>query len=262
MHWYQANESPMISFEKINLEYQPGCFALQDISFTLESGSFTFLTGHSGAGKSSLLKLIARLERPTSGEIQIGNIAYSELKPRQEPALRQQMGVVFQDNQLLHDRSVFDNVAFPLIIGGYKYADINKRVSAALNKVGLSDKALDQPQSLSGGEQQRVGIARAIVARPKLLLADEPTGNLDADISAEIMQLLMQFNASGVTVLIATHDQGILSTFNHPRLRLNQGQLVTVEGCEHATGGQSTDNERSASRTRRSGATAHARRLV
>ena len=127
---------------------------------------------------------------------------------------------------MLNDRTVFDNVAFPLIIGGYKFADIEKRVNAALTKVGLSDKAADQPLSLSGGEQQRVGIARAVVARPKILLADEPTGNLDAEISAEIMQLLMQFNASGVTVLIATHDEGLLNTFNFPRLVLKQGQLV------------------------------------
>jgi len=256
MLWYQPDERLMISFEQINLEYQPGRFALKDISFSLASGSFTFLTGHSGAGKSSLLKLIARLERPTSGEIRIGNIIYSELRVRQEPALRQQMGVVFQDNQLLHDRNVFDNVAFPLIIGGYKYSDINTRVSAALNKVGLSDKALDQPESLSGGEQQRVGIARAIVARPKLLLADEPTGNLDADISAEIMQLLMQFNASGVTVLIATHDQGLLDTFNYPRLRLNQGQLVSEERSEHTTTRQPAGSRLPTSHIRRT-STAH-----
>jgi len=191
----------------------------------LESGSFTFLTGHSGAGKSSLLRLIARLERPTSGFIQVGNIDYTQLSPRQEPALRQQMGVVFQDNRLLNDRNVFDNVALPLIIGGYKFTNIPTRVSAALKKVGLAGKAFDDPRSLSGGEQQRVGIARAVVARPKLLLADEPTGNLDAGISAEIMQLLMQFNASGVTVLLATHDEGLLSTFPYPRLMLNQGQI-------------------------------------
>ncbi len=215
----------MISFERVSLEYQAGRFALKDVSFALDSGSFTFLTGHSGAGKSSLLRLIARLESPTSGNIQIGNIDYSRLRPRQEPALRQQMGVVFQDNQLLNDRSVFDNVALPLIIGGYKFANIPTRVTAALKKVGLAGKAFDAPQSLSGGEQQRVGIARAVVARPKLLLADEPTGNLDADISAEIMQLLMQFNASGVTVLLATHDEGLLNTFRYPRLMLNQGQI-------------------------------------
>lgn len=216
----------MISFDRVSLEYQPERFALHDVTFSLEPGSFTYLTGHSGAGKSSLLKLIARLERPTTGEIYAGQIRYSQLRKGQVPALRQQMGIIFQDNQLLNDRTVFDNVAFPLIIGGYKFADIEKRVNAALTKVGLSDKAADQPLSLSGGEQQRVGIARAVVARPKILLADEPTGNLDAEISAEIMQLLMQFNASGVTVLIATHDEGLLNTFNFPRLVLKQGQLV------------------------------------
>ncbi|MFT5897028.1 MAG: cell division transport system ATP-binding protein [bacterium] len=216
----------MISFDRVSLEYQPERFALRDVSFILEPGSFTYLTGHSGAGKSSLLKLIACLERPTTGEIYAGNIRYSQLRKRQVPALRQQMGIIFQDNQLLNDRCVFDNVAFPLIIGGYKFVDIEKRVNAALKKVGLSDKAFDEPLSLSGGEQQRVGIARAVVARPKILLADEPTGNLDSQISAEIMQLLMQFNASGVTVLIATHDEGLLNTFNFPRLILKQGQLV------------------------------------
>lgn len=216
----------MISFDKVTLEYQPGRYALQEISFALDPGSFTFLTGHSGAGKSSLLRLIARLERPSSGEIQVGNVTYSQLRPRQEPALRQQMGVVFQDNQLLHDRNVFDNIALPLIIGGYKYADIKTRVAAALKKVGLEDKAKDTPTTLSGGEQQRIGIARAVVARPKLLLADEPTGNLDANISADIMKLLMQFNASGVTVIIATHDSGLLNTFNFPRLQLDHGRLA------------------------------------
>ena len=216
----------MISFDRVSLEYKPDRFALQDVSFSLEPGSFTYLTGHSGAGKSSLLKLIARLELPTTGEIHAGDIRYSQLRKRQEPALRQQMGIIFQDNQLLHDRSVFDNIAFPLIIGGYKFSDIETRVNAALKKVGLSDKGADEPLSLSGGEQQRVGIARAVVARPKILLADEPTGNLDAQISSEIMQLLMQFNASGVTVLIATHDEGLLKTFNFPRLILNKGHLV------------------------------------
>lgn len=215
----------MIAFDHASLEYQPGRYALQDVSFALDSGTFTFITGHSGAGKSSLLKLLARLERPTAGEIQVGNISYSNISARQEPALRRQMGIIFQDNQLLHDRSVFDNVALPLIIGGYRYADIKTRVQAALNKTGLSDKAAEQPLSLSGGEQQRVGIARAVVARPKLLLADEPTGNLDAQISTEIMQLLLHFNASGVTVLFATHDDALLDTFSFPRLELKQGRL-------------------------------------
>ena len=239
----------MISFDRVSLEYQPGRFALQDVSFTLEPGSFTYLTGHSGAGKSSLLKLIARLERPTSGDILAGNIRYSQLRKRQEPALRQQMGIIFQDNQLLNDRTVFDNVAFPLIIGGYKFADIETRVSAALKKVGLSDKAADEPQSLSGGEQQRVGIARAVVARPKILLADEPTGNLDAEISAEIMQLLMQFNASGVTVLLATHDEGLLNTFNFPRLVIKQGRLIQ-SGDQRRTVIESTPTRRSSTSLR------------
>ena len=224
----------MIAFDRVSLEYQTDRFALRDVSFSLEPGSFTYLTGHSGAGKSSLLKLIARLELPTSGEIFAGDIRYSQLGKRQEPALRQQMGIIFQDNQLLHDRSVFDNVAFPLIIGGYKFSDIETRVNAALKKVGLSDKAADEPLSLSGGEQQRVGIARAVVARPKILLADEPTGNLDAHISSEIMQLLMQFNASGVTVLIATHDEGLLKTFNFPRLVLKKGQLLDASDQTHS----------------------------
>jgi len=215
----------VIAFEHVSLEYRPGRYALNDVSFQLESGSFTFLTGHSGAGKSSLLRLIARLEVPTAGDIKVGNIIYSQLTPRQEPALRAQMGIVFQDNQLLHDRNVFDNVAFPLIIGGYRHDDIRLRVTAALKKTGLIDKAAEQPITLSGGEQQRIGIARAVVARPKLLLADEPTGNLDSNISAEIMQLLMHFNASGVTVLFASHDDALLDKFNFPRLELAKGTL-------------------------------------
>ena len=138
------------------------------------------------------------------------------------------MGIVFQDNQLLNDRSVFDNVALPLIIGGYRYRDIKKRVAAALDRVSLGSRASDDPMSLSGGEQQRVGIARAVVAKPRLLLADEPTGNLDAEISAEIMNLLMQFSASGVSVLVATHDIGLLNTFDFARLQLHQGKLIDV----------------------------------
>ncbi len=218
----------MIRFENVSLEYTSGKFALHDVSFTMPAGAFAFLTGHSGAGKSSLLKLIARLERPTSGDIIIDDIDLGRLKPRQEHKLRQQMGIVFQDNQLLNDRTVFDNVALPLIIGGYRFRDIKKRVNAALDRVGLSGRANDQPLSLSGGEQQRVGIARAVVAKPRLLLADEPTGNLDADISADIMQLLMQFSASGVSVLVATHDTGLMETFDFPRIQLHEGKLVDV----------------------------------
>jgi len=223
----------LIQFDNVSLEYGLGNFALRDISFTMPPGSFAFLTGHSGAGKSSLLKLIARLEVPTSGDIFIDDIELSQLKPRQEHRLRQQMGIVFQDNQLLNDRSVFDNIALPLIIGGYRYRDINKRVTAALDRVGLTGRALDDPLSLSGGEQQRVGIARAVVAKPRLLLADEPTGNLDSEISADIMRLLMQFSASGVSVLVATHDTGLLETFDLPQIQLHQGQLIDVYDGSH-----------------------------
>lgn len=215
----------MIRFDQVSLEYRPGLFALQDVSFELAAGSFTFLTGHSGAGKSSLLRLLARLVRPTRGRITVGEIDYSTLSAREENALRQQMGIVFQDNRLLYDRHVFDNVALPLIIGGYSRSDIQKRVSAALQKTGLLDKAFSDPVSLSGGEQQRVGIARAVVARPRLLLADEPTGNLDGEISVDIMRLLIQFNASGVTVVFATHDDGLLAAFDYPRLVLAHGQV-------------------------------------
>lgn len=229
----------MIQFDNVSLEYTSEKFALRNVSFTVPDGAFVFLTGHSGAGKSSLLKLIARLEKPTSGDIVIDGVDLSNLKPRQEPKLRQQMGIVFQDNQLLNDRSVFDNVALPLIIGGYRFKHIKQRVSAALDRVGLSHRASDDPLSLSGGEQQRVGIARAVVAKPRLLLADEPTGNLDADISTDIMRLLMQFCASGVTVLVATHDTGLLDTFDFPRLQLHQGQLVDVY-----TGSRSIEQQR------------------
>lgn len=236
----------MIQFENVCLEYTPGNFALKDVSFTVPAGAFAFLTGHSGAGKSSLLKLIARLEKPTSGDIFIDDIDLAQLKARQEHKLRQKMGIVFQDNQLLNDRSVFDNVALPLIIGGYRFKDIKKRVSAALDRVGLANRAFDDPLSLSGGEQQRVGIARAVVAKPRLLLADEPTGNLDAEISADIMRLLMQFSASGVSVLVATHDLGLLDTFNFPRLQLHQGRLVDVHagrGTIHQRNTESTQSE-------------------
>lgn len=235
----------MISFNNISLEYQPGKFALQDVSFALEAGSFTFITGHSGAGKSSLLKLIARLVKPSAGDIQLGNISYSTLSTRQENALRQQMGIIFQDNQLLYDRTVFDNVALPLIIGGYRFSDIKTRVSAALDKVGLSNKATERPLTLSGGEQQRVGIARAVVAKPKLLLADEPTGNLDSNISQEIMKLLMHFNASGVTVLFATHDETVLRLANVERLELQGGEILSSQPSDgqplHKTRLQNTD---------------------
>ena len=215
----------MIRFDRVGLEYEPGRYALDAVSFRIEPGAFVFLTGHSGAGKSSLLRLLARLDRPTTGEITLGDIVYSRLKPRREPTLRRQMGIVFQDNRLLDDRNVFENVALPLVIGGYRRGEIVRRVGAALERVGLEGAAREPPRVLSGGERQRVGIARAVVARPRLLLADEPTGNLDAAMSREIMTLFDDFNAAGVTVLFATHDTSLLDAFAHPRLVLAGGRL-------------------------------------
>jgi len=203
--------------------------AIDRISFDIAPGAFTFLTGPSGAGKSSLLKLVAGLERPSAGQIRVNGTSYSRLKARRLPALRRRMGLIFQDNQLLTDRSVFDNVALPLIIGRFGLADIRRRVPAALERVGLVGCETANPATLSGGEQQRVGIARALVARPQLLLADEPTGNLDAAMSQEIMTLLLDFNAAGVTVLLATHDIGLLERHALPRLTLADGRLVAAE---------------------------------
>lgn len=186
----------------------------------------TFLTGHSGAGKSTLLRLIAALESPTSGEINVGPFHLHSIKRRQVPQLRQQLGIVFQDNQLLNDRSVFDNIALPLIISGYRHRDIRARVGAALDRVGLTHVAADYPTSLSGGQQQRVGIARAVVNQPSLLIADEPTGNLDATMSEGILKLFRQFNLAGVTVLLATHDETLLQRHPFPRIMLKGGRVM------------------------------------
>jgi len=220
----------VIDFERVGLVYGRETVAaraaLEDVSFSLPDGSFTFLTGHSGAGKSSVLRLVARLERPTRGTIRVGEDDYATLPPRREPALRRRMGIVFQDSPLLAERSVFDNVALPLVIGGYPFEAIRTRVGAALERVGLGARAAARPSALSGGERQRVGIARAVVARPRLLLADEPTGNLDPAISADILELFLQFNAAGVTVLFASHDTALLEGFDFPRLTLVAGRIA------------------------------------
>lgn len=184
-----------------------------------------FLTGHSGAGKSSLLKLIACIERASRGNVLIDGQNLRRLKNRHIPALRRKIGVVFQNHNLLYDRTVYDNVALPLIIAGYHQSEVGRRVRAALDKVGLLGKERVMPITLSGGEQQRVGIARAVVNRPPLLLADEPTGNLDPELSREIMGLFEQFNQVGVSVLIATHDHDLISRLDHRLLTLKQGKL-------------------------------------
>jgi cell division transport system ATP-binding protein len=216
----------MIRLETVTKLYGGGHEALRDVSLEIRAGELIFLTGHSGAGKSTILKLIALVERPTRGHVLVDDRNIGRLPPREIPAYRRQIGMVFQDHKLLEDRSTFDNVALPLIIAGMPRRDIDKRVRAALDQVGLLDKEKHPPRSLSVGEQQRVGIARAVVVRPRLLIADEPTGNLDGDLSLEIMQLFKRFNDVGVTMLIATHDLVLASRFAGRRIRLHQGQIV------------------------------------
>ncbi len=187
-----------------------------------------FLTGHSGAGKSTLLKLIALLERSTRGHLILDGQNLSKLPKRRIPYLRRKIGMIFQDHHLLFDRTVYDNVALPLVISGLRHQEIGRRVRASLDKVGLLSKERVMPVTLSGGEQQRVGIARAVVNKPPLLLADEPTGNLDPELSREIMQLFALFNQVGVTVLIASHDLNLLSTLPYSQIQLHEGRLADI----------------------------------
>lgn len=216
----------MISFTNVSKRYAEGHDALRDVSFTLNRGEMAFLTGHSGAGKSTLLKLIMLMERPTRGRVQIADRDLAEFSREDIPYHRRRIGVVFQNHQLLFDRTIFENVAMPLQISGYAPEDIGKRVRAALDKVGLLHKENLNPITLSTGEQQRVGIARAIVHKPQLLLADEPTGNLDPKLSAEIMGLFMEFNRHGTTVLIASHDLALISRTGLRTLVLDHGRLL------------------------------------
>lgn len=216
----------MIRFDNVSKRYPEGHEALSRVSFEIASGEMAFLTGHSGAGKSTLLKLITLMERASHGEVLVNQRNLNRLRNSQIPGFRRDVGVVFQNHQLLFDRSVFDNVALPLKVSGYSNYDIGRRVRAALDKVGLLDKEKKNPITLSGGEQQRVGIARAVVNKPTTLLADEPTGNLDPQLSAEIMRLFQQFNAVGVSVLIASHDLGLIKRMNKRVLGLSEGRLV------------------------------------
>ena len=216
----------MIRFETVFKRYPEGRDALAGISLSIDSGEMVFLTGHSGAGKSTLLKLVALLERPSRGQVIVNGRNTSGLPRRAIPAFRRQIGIVFQDHKLLNDRSIFENVALPLIIAGMRRKELEKRVRAALDSVGLLQAEKKRPVALSTGEQQRVGIARAVVSKPKLLIADEPTGNLDPELSLEIMRLFGRFNDVGVTVLIASHDLALIEQLGHRRIALKDGQLV------------------------------------
>lgn len=216
----------MIRFSQVSKRYPNGFEALKNVSFTLPAGSMTFLTGHSGAGKSTLLKLITHTEIATRGQVHVGERNLSRMRAAQIARHRRTIGSVFQEHKLLHDRSVADNVALPLVVAGLEHGEIGRRVRAALDKVGLLSKARSYPIMLSSGEQQRVGIARAVVGRPRILLADEPTGNLDPALSDEIMALFFLFSQVDVTVLVATHDYRHLNTNRAGILALEKGQLI------------------------------------
>jgi cell division transport system ATP-binding protein len=215
----------MIEFDRVSRRFADRD-ALRNLSLTIPAGEMAFLTGHSGAGKSTLLRLLLLLDRPTGGEIRIQGDRTSQIMGRAVAPYRRRFGIVFQEHQLLFDRTVYDNVALPLEIAGFSPRDTARRVRAALDKVGLLARERAYPASLSGGEQQRVGIARAVVARPEFLVADEPTGNLDPRLSLEIMSLFEAFNQVGVTVLVATHDMSLISRFRHRVITLESGHLA------------------------------------
>ncbi|HXP26423.1 MAG TPA: cell division ATP-binding protein FtsE [Steroidobacteraceae bacterium] len=221
----------MIRFDQVFKRYPNGREALAGVSFNIESGALTFLTGHSGAGKSSILKLIALIERPTRGQVIVNSQNTSGVKPRGIPHFRRQIGVVFQDHKLLHDRPVADNVALPLVIAGVPRREIDKRVRAALDQVGLLGREKSLPLELSTGEQQRVGIARAVVAKPMLLIADEPTGNLDPELALEVMKLFKRFSEVGVTVVVASHDVHLIDQVGARRIVLSAGRIVGEEAA-------------------------------
>jgi cell division transport system ATP-binding protein len=216
----------LIRFEQVFKRYPNGREALSGITFNIDSGELVFLTGHSGAGKSSILKLIALIERPTRGQVIVNNQNTGAMKSRGIPQFRRQIGVVYQDHKLLHDRPIMDNVALPLIIAGVSRREIDKRVRAALDQVGLLGKEKLRPLELSTGEQQRVGIARAVVAKPALLIADEPTGNLDPDLALEVMRLFKRFSEVGVTVMVATHDVHLIEQFGARSIVLREGRVA------------------------------------
>ncbi len=219
-----------LQFDSVSKRYPESGDALVNLSFALQAGEMVFLTGHSGAGKTTVLKLAALIEHSTRGQIFLDGENISRVSNRKIPFLRRKLGLIFQNYRLLSDRTVFDNVALPLIISGYRHSEIGSRVRAALDKVGLLGKEKRYPLVLSGGEQQRVGIARAVVHKPKIILADEPTGNLDPELSSEIMGLFDQFRQVGVTVLVASHDVELISRMGCRLLHLEHGNLSAGEG--------------------------------
>lgn len=215
----------MIRIEEVTKRYPGGHDALKGLSLNVDEGEMVFITGHSGAGKSTLLRLIALIDRPTNGQVIVDGQNTQQVTRRRIPAYRRQIGMVFQDHKLLYDRPVFDNVALPLVIAGVGHREAARKVRAALDQVSLLNKEKHSPETLSSGEQQRVGIARAIVSRPKLLIADEPTGNLDPDLSLEVMRIFRRFNEVGVTLLIASHDIALIDQLGCRRIALANGTI-------------------------------------
>ena len=230
----------MITFDRVSKRYPTGQQALANLSFDLTRGEFAFVTGHSGAGKSTLLRLVLGIEKPSGGKIVVNGHDLGIMSRKVLPNYRRQIGTVFQDHQLLNDRSVYDNVALPLEISGLDPREGKRRVRAALDKVGLLAKEKMSPMALSGGEQQRVGIARAVVNTPRIILADEPTGNLDPELSAEIMALFAQFMSVGVSLLVASHDRALIDSLGYRILTLEEGRL-SDEANLHIKGTASND---------------------
>jgi cell division transport system ATP-binding protein len=220
----------MIRFTDVHMHYKGGSDALKRINLYIEQGAMVYITGRSGAGKSTLLRLIALIDRHSKGQIIVNGQNLDRVSGNRIPLFRRNIGFTFQDHRLLNDRTIFDNVALPLVVAGYRYQEISRRVHASLDKVGLLKKESSLPVQLSSGEQQRVGIARAVVHRPALLLADEPTGNLDPALSLDTMRIFEQFNQVGVTVLIASHDLDMIKKMNKPIITLRDGRLLTHIG--------------------------------
>lgn len=226
----------MILFEEVSKVYSGNFNALKEVDFHLKQGEMAFLTGHSGSGKSTLLRLVSLMERPTTGRIVLNGNDISHIKGNDIAYMRRHIGMIFQDHRLLMNRSVLENVGLPLLIEGYNQYEIKRRSLVALDKVGLSGKEDYFPIHLSGGEQQRVGIARAIINQPPLLLADEPTGNLDPKLSLEILSLFESLNELGMSVLIATHDLGLIAKMRYRTLTLKEGEMIN-DGLMRARNG-------------------------
>ncbi len=222
----------MIQYFHVSKQYYKDQFALSDINLSIEKGEFVFLTGASGAGKSTLLKLAFKEELPSKGQILVDSVNIGLVPDRKLYRLRRQIGVVFQDFKLLMDRTVSDNVAIPLLVRGERRSVIEKKITSTLALVGLSHRRKYLTSHISGGEQQRVAIARAIIGAPKVVIADEPTGNLDTELSIEIVKIFERINANGITVIIATHDQNLINLFPKRLIKLDRGQLVFDKKAE------------------------------